>query len=241
MLKRGQWSVEELSKLRSHYGRRPLAQLARELRRTPETVRQRALRLFAGRTRVGALADPECVELRLMVGVAPLDAMALVLGRREDNIVEELRAWAATKRTGRFADWELAHLRSCYGSRPDWALRLVLGRTLAVIRRRARDLCLGKDRGVASVDLPQLEKLVKMRPQPTVRMPRWTSEELEVLERLYRDTPNFELAKLLGRSVKSVIAKANERQIKKSADRLRDMGRENVRIRHGRRSQRARG
>ena len=88
MLKRGQWSVEELTKLREGYGRRPLGQLARELRRTRETVRQRAMQLLTGRLRVGKLTEDERADLRRMVGVADLETMALVLGRSEEDVLE---------------------------------------------------------------------------------------------------------------------------------------------------------
>ena len=53
MLKRGNWSVTELIKLRQSYGRRPLRLLAAELRRTPTALRQRAEQLFAGKRGIG--------------------------------------------------------------------------------------------------------------------------------------------------------------------------------------------
>lgn len=232
MLKRGQWSVAELTRLREGYGRKPLSQLARELKRTKETVRQRAGQLFAGRLRIGELTESEIVELRKMVGIADLGTMALVLGRTESDLLRVLKGWAEADRKGRLAAWENEYLRQCYSSRADWAIRLVLGRGLPVIRRRARQMCLGKDRRIESVPVPLLEKLVVIRPHAPSRMPRWTATEIEQLENLYHDTSNLEIAKILGRSVKSVIAKANEMGLRKSVDRLRQMGRENVYRRH---------
>jgi len=41
-----------------------------------------------------------------------------------------------------------------------------------------------------------------------------------------------ELARRLGRSVKSVVSKAHNLGMKKSDDRLREMGRENVSVRY---------
>ena len=43
---------------------------------------------------------------------------------------------------------------------------------------------------------------------------------------------NLELARTLGRSVKSVVSKAHNLGLKKDRERLRQMGRENVRLRY---------
>jgi hypothetical protein len=60
------------------------------------------------------------------------------------------------------------------------------------------------------------------------RMPRWTPEDLELLARLYPTTSNLEIAKLLDRSVKSIVSKAHTEGLKKDPERLREMGRQNV-------------
>ncbi len=253
MLKRGNWSVEELIKLRSQYGRRPIAHLARDLKRTEETVEQRALQMFTEHWarelgiedpaemdsfegREGPLTPSECEELRLMLGVADLETMQLVLGREVQEIEKVLVEWARKldqqPRKGRFSGWELEYLKHAYGTRPDWALTLVLGRDVHAMRRKANELCLGKHRGVEPIELPVLEKHVVIEAQAPLRMPRWTPEEVEHLRALFADRANLDIAKELGRSVKSVVAKANELGLKKTASRLRAMGRENVRIRH---------
>jgi hypothetical protein len=63
-------------------------------------------------------------------------------------------------------------------------------------------------------------------------MPRWRNDELELLRRDYPVQSNLELARRLGRSVKSVVSKAHHLGLKKSSERLRSMGRENVSLRY---------
>lgn len=247
MLKRGNWSVEELMKLREQYGRRPLPQLARELRRTEDTVRLRAEQMFQQEWcpddedpetfegREGPLTDAEREQLRFMVGISDLETMQLVLGRRVEAIEEVLLEWSRY-RAGDWDEASIEFLKSTYGTRPDWALATVLGHRVAAIQAKARELCLGKDRSVVSVDLPVLEKHVVIQPQAPVRMPRWTREEVDELVQVFPELPNLEIARRLGRSVKSVVAKANELGLRKSKERLREMGRENVMIRHRRAS-----
>jgi len=74
----------------------------------------------------------------------------------------------------------------------------------------------------------------KLRGGPGTRMPRWRMEELEFLQEVYATLPNLEIARRLGRSVKSVVSKAHQLSLEKSADRLREMGRENVSARYDR-------
>jgi DNA-binding NarL/FixJ family response regulator len=63
-------------------------------------------------------------------------------------------------------------------------------------------------------------------------MPRWNASELEVLRALYPTRSNLEIALELQRSVKSVVSKAHHLGLKKEIERLREMGRENVRLRY---------
>lgn len=63
--------------------------------------------------------------------------------------------------------------------------------------------------------------------------PRWTKEEVSTLKRLYRTTSNAEIAKVLGRKVSSVVFKGHRLGLSKGAQRLREMGQENIRKRWG--------
>lgn len=237
MLKRGNWSVEELDKLRQQYGRRSLLQLARELRRTKEAVVQRAKISFRRKLKPEKLTRADEAVLRTMIGVAEVEIMELVLSRRRVEIRKVLKSWAVASRTGgsrkgRFQPWELRYLKNYYASRPDWAACLVLRRDLASVQERATQMCLGKDRSLDSVPLPQLEKVIGIPTLPPIKMPRWTADDVAWLRRLFSSRSNLELARALGRSEKSVVAKANELRLRKSSARLRTMGRENVEIRH---------
>jgi hypothetical protein len=115
-------------------------------------------------------------------------------------------------------------LKTYYGSRSDQDLTIILGRPVAQIEEKARSLCLAKD------------KTFQHRAQGIgrVRMPRWSREELDLLAELYPNTPNIDIARALQRSTKSVVSKANDLGLKKSHDRLRRMGQENVSHRHQR-------
>ena len=235
MLKRGNWSVIELERLRTCFGRRPLGQLARDMRRSPEAIVERARRLFEGDQKSGDFKSDELADLRRMVGIADLETMALVLRREADVILDRLREFSLAARKGRWAAWELEYLRECWSSRADWAVQLVLGRKPDAIQRKADEFCLGKDRRIEMVRIDELETVVTIQAQPSRRMPRWSADEVEQLRAIYPSQPNLAVAKMLGRSVKSVLSKANELGLKKSEDRLRSMGRENVELRYHRR------
>lgn len=236
MRKRGNWSVEELARLKQGFGRKPLAQIARELNRSPEALLDRARRLFPETRRPGRPTRGEEAELRLMVGVADLPTMAMVLRRTQEAVLDVIEDWSGRRRSGRFQPWEVRHLKACYATRPDWALSLVLGREQDALRRKAQELCLGKSKTLESVPLPGFERVVVLHPQAPVRMPRWTEDELGRLAAAYASRSNLEIAQELGRTLKSVVAKAAELGLRKSRRRLREMGRENVGIRHRRRS-----
>jgi hypothetical protein len=70
------------------------------------------------------------------------------------------------------------------------------------------------------------------------RRPRWTTSEISILKRLYRTHSNAEIAKVLGRKVSSVVFKAHLLGLSKGIRRLREMGRENIRLRWNTRKRR---
>ena len=72
----------------------------------------------------------------------------------------------------------------------------------------------------------------KVSGEASTRMPRWTRAEIEVLQGEYECCSNLEIARRLKRSVKSVVSKAHNLGLKKSTERLRAMGRENVSLRY---------
>ncbi len=67
------------------------------------------------------------------------------------------------------------------------------------------------------------------RPRPLGRKrPRWTKEEISTLKRLYRTRSNAAIARLLGRTVSSIVFKGYRLGLSKGIRRLKEMGRENI-------------
>lgn len=113
-------------------------------------------------------------------------------------------------------DWtrdEVLAFRKAYPSRPDPVVAQAFGRTQEEVRELAGRLALAKDKAI----FPGIAKV-----------PRWTPAELALLRDWFPTRSNLEIALDLGRSMKSVISKAFVLGLKKSAGRLRDMGRENA-------------
>ena len=67
------------------------------------------------------------------------------------------------------------------------------------------------------------------------KRPRWTREEIATLKQLYRTRSNREIARLLGRSVSSIVFKGYRMGLSKGIRRLKEMGRENINKRWHRR------
>lgn len=61
--------------------------------------------------------------------------------------------------------------------------------------------------------------------------PTWTEMELDLLRRFYSSIPAKLLAQKLRRSTRSVTCKAHRLGLKKSHERLREMGASNVMVR----------
>lgn len=107
---------------------------------------------------------------------------------------------------------QIQQLKLLYGRRSDRELAIHFGVAQSHIEDVARSLALGKDK-------------VAFRSQ---RMPRWTKEELVMLIDLYPENDNLEIARRVGRTVKSVASKAHHLKLRKSARRLERMGKQNI-------------
>jgi len=70
---------------------------------------------------------------------------------------------------------------------------------------------------------------------PALKRPRWTREEVLTLKRLYRTRSNAEIARVLGRTVSSIVFKGYRLGLSKGIRRLKEMGRENINRRWHRR------
>jgi hypothetical protein len=223
-LKKGRWATPELAWLREHYVRRRDEVLERELGRPIDSVRKMAEQIFRGPRVSGEWSAAEDAALRDGHGLRTEAEIAMVLRRTEADVRQRLRSLARGARAGRWTQSEIADLKRLFGSRRDEDLVSIFGRNLASIRRQAKALQLAKDKGF----------LRRLEGRPASRMPRWSPDEIKQLAKLYSELPNLEVARRLGRSVKSVVSKAHELDLKKSEDRLRDMGRQNVALREDR-------
>lgn len=198
------------------------ASIARELKRPVSSIRRMAEKLFTGPARNGPWTAPEVLELRRYLGATSPEVIARILGRPESEVQERILELGRIQKHGEWSREELAELKRIYGTRTDEDLSRVFSRPVSDIRKVAEELALAKDKAF-------VRKLVG---EAATRMPRWRNEELEILARDYPVLSNLELARSLGRSVKSVVSKAHHLGLKKSEERLRTMGRENVSLRY---------
>lgn len=108
------------------------------------------------------------------------------------------------------SDREVHDFRRLYGTTDNGPLAERFRLTREEVALLARRLALGKN----------------LRGQR--RLVRWDEATLAKLRELYPGRSNLEVARELGRTVKSVVSKAHQLGLKKSPTRLEAMGRENV-------------
>ncbi|TAH34569.1 MAG: hypothetical protein EYC70_16685 [Planctomycetota bacterium] len=220
--RKGPWSHAEIERLKRSYGMRSDAQLARDLRRTLESVRRMARRVFHGEPRSGSWTHKEIRDLKNYLGAAPIETIALILRRAQGDVLRKVAELRSQHIAGAWSASELQTLKRLYGTRADADLALILSRGEEEIHAKARELCLAKDKAFTH----------RYQTARRTRMPRWTVEEVQRLSALYPVRSNLDIARELRRSVKSVVSKAHDLGLHKNDERLREMGRENVRQRY---------
>jgi len=218
----GRWSYPEINKLQRLYGHRSEAQIARELNRSLQSVRRMIGKVFDGELCLGPWTAKEVRELKSYLGAAETKVIAKILRRSEQEIERKIRELRGSVKQRPWTSEDLQALKRFYGTRTDADVSVILGRPIGRIQEKAKELCLAKDKA-------HQQRLGK---QSKVRMPRWTKEEVALLEQLYAEHQNLEIARRLNRSVKSVVSKASDLGLHKSEHRLREMGRQNVRSRY---------
>jgi len=224
-VKRGRWSAEERGRLRELYGLREDASIARELRRPIASVIRMAADLFpALESRSGPWTASDVQELKHYLGASSPAVIARILGRTAAEVQAQILELGRIQHAGNWTREDVAQFKRMYGSRTDEDLSRVFGRSPDEVRRLAAQHGLSKNKRF-------MRKLLGSR---ATRMPRWRAGELELLRAGYASESNLDLAKRLGRSVKSVVTKAHHLGLEKSSDRLREMGRENVIVRYSR-------
>jgi len=220
--KKGRWSQSEVALLKDWYGLRDNQSIARELNRTTESVQRMADLVFRHARRNGPWTSTEVQDLKRYLGATTPEVIAQIMGREVKEVNQQIFELGRLMHNGRWTRDETMYFRRIYGTRSDEDLALIFGRSVDQIRRQALRFCLAKDKAYTR----------KQVGRGATRMPRWSEQELDLLRRLYPNTPNLEIAKRLNRSVKSVVSKAHHLDLKKDIERLREMGRENVALRY---------
>lgn len=226
-LRRGNWSVAELGRMRQLLPRRGVADTATLLRRSPESVARKALELLRQPPRRGAWTESDDERLREAWGALEPRLLAPLLGR---PVAEVLRRVAELRRHPRRGPWtraELQRLKEFHGTRSNEDLEVVVGRPRAEIEAQALAICLAKDKRFAAQRPAARSDGAATACSPR-RMPRWTAEEIAELRRIYADLDNLVVARALGRTVTSVANKANQLGLRKGSALLAAIGRANV-------------
>ena len=229
-LRRGNWSVQELERLRALLPQRGVEQTAALLRRSPQSVQKKAQELLRARPRVGPWSNADDELLRRCWGAVDARLLGVMLGRSTVEVrrrVAELRS-PGSRGQGPWRRDELRQLKKLYGTRRDEDLEVCLLRSRQEIAVAAQQLCLAKDKRFRAAE--QAADGAVLAPRP--RMPRWTPTEIRRLREIYPDRDNLAVARELGRSVNSVANKAYQLGIRKNADVLTDIGRSNVALRY---------
>ena len=222
--RRGRWSLAEIARLKELYGLKDDEAIAKELGRPVASVRRMAKTLFPGEVTGGPWSEEEVQNLKRYIGVAPEETIAHILGRSEASVRAQIEELSRVVSDREWSQVEIADLKRFYGTRTDEDIARIFGRTEEAVAEKASELCLAKDKAF----------IRKLSGAPATKMPRWSAEEIERLKELYGDHSNLDIAKLLDRSVKSVVSKAHNLGLKKDRARLAEMGRENVSLRYGR-------
>lgn len=220
-LRRGNWSVQELQRMRSLLPQRGVIDTAVLLRRTAESVRKKALDLFAVPVRRSAFTADDDLRLRQSWGALELRLIAAMLGRTIPDLQKRALQLRGKLQAGPWTKDEDCALKNFFGTRREEDLVLCLLRSREEIEVAALRLCLSKDKRFARA----VQALRRS-------MPRWSDADVAILREVYPDRDNLAVARVLGRSVVGVANKANQLGLKKSFNVLAQIGRANVAVRY---------
>lgn len=225
-LRRGNWSVQEMARLRQLLPWRGVAATAALLRRSPESVERKAVELLRAPARRGPFAGADDQLLRDAWGAVDARLLGVMLGRTPAEVRVRAAELRARPQSGPWTSKERLRLKRLYGTRSDADLEVCMLRRVADLTAMARDLCLAKDKRHAAAARP-----VGPAPSAAVartRMPRWAATEVARLRELYPTLDNLAVAQALGRTVTSVANKANQLGLHKDGAVLAAIGRANV-------------
>lgn len=231
-LRRGNWSLQELERLRQLLPRSGVVATARLLRRSAVSVERKALDLLRQPLRRGPWQEADDERLRASWGVVEARLLGPMLGRTPAEVTSRVGELRRRLRSGPWSPAEELRLKEWYGSRHDVDLEVALLRPGSEIAAAATRLCLAKDKRLKGPGVAAGTAHARRR------MPRWTDAEEARLRAIYPDLDNLAVAKALARTVTSVANKAHQLGLVKSPALLARIGRQNVGVRYG--TQRAR-
>ena len=169
--RRGRWSQAEQARLKELYGLRDDAAIARELNRPVSSVRRMAEKLFPTRKSTGPWTAVEVENLKRYLGATTPEIIARVLGRNVEQVEERILELGRICNDGSWTREEIVELKRIYGTRTDEDLSRIFGRNVAAIRKAAAEHALAKDKAFVR----------RVNGEASTRMPRWSSEELDLL------------------------------------------------------------
>ena len=221
-VKTGQWAQPDIGSLTRMYGSVKLTEIARKIGRPLASVNKMVAKLFPESTEKsntpwGAL---DVARLKKLYGsVGTVDQWARIFKRPVSEIERKIKSFETEVKERPWTRESLATIKKFYGSRTNIDLELILGMPAKQIEEKAAELSMAKDKKFSSSTIGT---------SAGTRMPRWTAEDVETLKRMHGTASNGEIAQHLGRTTKSITSKANALGLYKTAEHLRQMGRDNV-------------
>lgn len=229
-LRRGNWAVQELERLRLLLPRRGVDGTAALLHRSPASVFRKAMELLRVPVRRGDWTESDDARLRESWGAVDPRLLGPMLGRPVSEVKRRAAQLRERLRHGAWTRAEIQLLKHLYGTRSDRDLEVCMLRTESDIAATANRLCLAKDKRFAASIARTTEST---RHVARRAMPRWTTAQIVRLRSLYAEHDNLTVAREIGRTVTSVANKGNQLGLKKCLRLLTDIGRSNVAIRYG--------
>ena len=104
--RKGRWSQGEIAKLRDLYGLRDERVIARELRRSPSSVRRMAETVFRQGSTTGPWSAQEVRRLKKYLGATTTEVISRILGRPELEVEEKIFELGRIHHTGHWTRQE---------------------------------------------------------------------------------------------------------------------------------------
>lgn len=221
-VKSGQWAQPDIGSLTRMYGSTKLPEIARKIGRPLASVNKMVAKLFPESTENSNTpwGATDVARLKKLYGsVGTVDQWARILKRPVLEVERKIKSFETEVKERPWTRESLATIKKFYGSRTNIDLELILGMPAKQIEDQAAKLSMAKDKKFSSSTIGV---------SAGTNMPRWTAEDVETLKRMHGTASNSEIAQHLGRTTKSITSKANALGLYKTAEHLRQMGRDNV-------------